>query len=149
MKRRAFVFTLDAVLALLVVLIFITSVTAIATNSNQVYMTQVQIQNKGLAQHILETMRTVPLSNLVSPTKIDEWISLGVLNLTYVTPQMPPLQIAATYWALSSKYPQFKTYAEIILGYLLHDLAKGYNYQLIINNYTSPYLTFNNSYANA
>uniref|UniRef100_UPI0026268D04 hypothetical protein n=1 Tax=Thermococcus sp. TaxID=35749 RepID=UPI0026268D04 len=69
--------------------------------------------------------------------------------LTYVTPQMPPLQIAATYWALSSKYPQFKTYAEIILGYLLHDLAKGYNYQLIINNYTSPYLTFNNSYANA
>ncbi|WP_297470087.1 hypothetical protein [Thermococcus sp.] len=147
--RRGFIFTMDAVLALLLVLVLITSLTSIVTDSNRVYVTPLQAQNKELAQNILETLRTVPLSNLVPPTQIEVWIEDGILNLTYVTPQMPPLKIVATYWALSPKYPEFKTYAEEILGYLLKNLAKGYKYQLIINNYTSPYLTFDNSYQNA
>jgi len=147
MKRKAFIFTLDAVLALLLVLIFIASISAVAENTGHVYMTQAQLQNKAIAQHVLDTLRTVPLSNLVSPTIVDKWIGQGILNLTYVSPQMPPLQIVATYWSLSEKYPEFKSYSEIILRYLLNSLIKGYGYQIIINNYTIPYLTFNNSYS--
>ncbi|WP_297548933.1 TPM domain-containing protein [Thermococcus sp.] len=149
MRRKAFIFTLDAVLALVLALIFIASISAVAENTGRVYLTQSHFQNKMIAQHVLDTLRTVPISNLVPSTVIDEWISSGILNLTYVNPQMPPLQIVATYWALANNYSQFKNYSEIILQYLLRSLIKGYSYQLIINNYTSPYLTFGNNYSTA
>lgn len=147
MKRRAFVFTLDAVLALLLVLMFVVSISAVSENASHVYQTQFQLQNKVIAQNVLNVLQTVPLSDLVPSTTIKQWISTGVLNLTYVNPQMSSLQIVSTYWALNST--ECRHNAETIINYLLGRLITGYNYQLIINNYTSPYLTFNNSYQKA
>lgn len=147
--RRGFVFTLDAILSLVLVSLVLVSVVAVTENSSSIYATQLRAENKQLAEGILQTLRTVPLDQLVSPSLINTWISNGTLNLTYVDPKMPPLQIAATYWALSVKHPEFKGYASLILGEILRDLAGGYKYQLIINNYTDPFLTFDNSYENA
>ncbi len=150
MRRGGFVFTLDAILSLVLVSLVLVSVVAVTENSSSIYATQLRAENKQLAEGILQTLRTVPLDQLVSPSLINTWISNGTLNLTYVDPKMPPpLQIAATYWALSVKHPEFKGYASLILGEILRDLAGGYKYQLIINNYTDPFLTFDNSYENA
>jgi len=147
--RRGFVFTLDALLAFVLMTLFIASILTVTENASAPYTVQLQVQNEMVAQNLLDTLRTVPLNQLVSPSKINSWIEDGVLNLTYVTPQMSPLQIAATYWALSEKDPSFRQKAEVILGYVLRGIAGGYSYQLIINNYTSPYLTFNGSYSNS
>ncbi|NJE62033.1 hypothetical protein [Thermococcus sp. 21S7] len=147
--RRGFIFTLDALLAVMLVTIIVVGIIGVTSNASSVYTTQIRGENKQMAENLLETFRTVPLSNLVSPTQIEKWINGTdpVLDLTYVNPQMPPLQIVATYWALNST--GYKQKAEAIMKYLLDNLAGGYKYQLIINNYTSPYLTFDNSYENA
>ncbi|AEH24750.1 hypothetical protein [Pyrococcus yayanosii] len=147
MKRRGFIFTLDALLALILVTIMVAGVVRVTTTAPNVYITKIQENNKYIAQSLLETLRTVPLSNLVPPTQISKWIEDRTIDLTYVNPQMSPLDIVATYWALNSA--EYKQKAERIMKYLLDNLARGYKYQLIINNYTSPYLTFDNSYENA
>lgn len=147
--RRGFIFTLDALLAVTLVTIIVVGIIGVTSNASGIYTTQIRGENKQMAENLLETFRTVPLSNLVSPTQIETWINGTdpVLDLTYVNPQMPPLQIVATYWALNST--DYRGKAETIMRYLLDNLAGGYKYQLIINNYTSPYLTFDNSYENA
>ncbi|KUH34047.1 hypothetical protein APY94_03485 [Thermococcus celericrescens] len=147
--RRGFIFTLDALLAVTLVTIVVVGIIGVTSNASGIYTTQIRGENKQVAENLLEAFRTVPLSNLVSPTQIETWINGTdpVLDLTYVNPQMPPLQIVATYWALNST--DYKQKAETIMKYLLDNLAGGYKYQLIINNYTSPYLTFDNSYENA
>ncbi|GEM_PF-922397 len=143
MKRRAFVFTLDALLSLVLVVIFITSIVSIQAQSVNVYSTYVRSQNAYTAQNVLELLRTTPLENLVPSQKIEEWISRGILNSSLVSPTMSPLEIAATYWAASPVYSSanLTDKASIILGYILNNTLKGYNYQLIINNYTNPYLS--------
>ncbi|NJE00513.1 hypothetical protein [Thermococcus sp. JdF3] len=145
--RRGFIFTLDALLALTLITVIVVGIIGVTENASGVYLTQIRGENKQVAQNLLETFRTVPLSNLVPSTTIEDWMDDGTLDLTYVSPQMPPLQIVATYWALNST--EYRQRAEAIMKYLLDNIAKGYKYQLIINNYTSPYLTFDNSYKNA
>ena len=143
MRRRGFVFTLDALLSLVLVMIFVISVVSVESQGMNVYSTYMRSQNARTAQSTLELMRTASLENLVPPQKIDKWISTGVLNTTLVSPSMSPLDIAATYWAAAPVYPSanLTEKANIILGYILNSTLKGYNYQLIINNYTSPYLS--------
>jgi len=139
--RRGFVFTLDAILSLVLIAMFITGIVAITENTG-IYSTYMRSQSKEIATGTLLTLRTVSLSELVSPDVIQGWIENGTLDTTLVTPDMSPLDIAATYWATAPLYPDrdLKHKAEIILGYILNNTLKGYNYELLINNYTSPYL---------
>ncbi len=141
MKRRGFVFTLDAILALLLVTMFVVSITQI-NPSAQVYSTYMRSQSKYLAEDTLTMLRTQPLWTFVPPRKIKEWIETGVLNLTLVSPEMSPVDIVATYWSTAPVFPSanLKQKAEIIMGYVLNSTLKDYNYELMINNYTSPYL---------
>ena len=141
MKRRGFVFTLDAILALLLVTMFIVSITQI-NPSTQVYSTYMRSQSKYLAEDTLTMLRTQPLWTFAPPEQIKEWIDEGVLNLTLVSPEMSPIDIVATYWATAPLFPSadLKHKAEIILGYVLNNTLTDYNYELMINNYTSPYL---------
>lgn len=150
MRRRGFIFTLDALLSWVLVALVLISIASVVETSMPLYTSTMQNENKALAEGgILKTFRTVPLNQLVSPEQIDDWINKSVLDLTYVSPDMPPpLQIVATYWALNN--PTYRQNAEKIMSALLSNFTKGYKYQLIINNYTSPpYLTFDNSYENA
>ena len=141
MKRKGFVFTLDALLSLLLVTIFITGIVVEESNST-VYSTYMRNQEKYLAEDTLKTLRTASLKDLVPPEVIDDWKSNGTLVSGLVTEEMTPLDIAATYWATSELYPgeNLTHKAEIILGYLLNNTLGDYNYELLINNYTSPYL---------
>ena len=141
MKRRGFVFTLDAILALLLVTMFVVSITQI-NPSAQVYSTYMRSQSKYLAEDTLTMLRTQPLWTFVPPKKIKEWTETGVLNLTLVSPEMSPIDIVATYWSTAPVFPSanLKQKAEIIMGYVLNSTLKDYNYELMINNYTSPYL---------
>ncbi len=143
MKRRGFVFTLDALLSLVLVMIFVVSIVSVETQGINVYSTYMRSQNARTAQNVLEMLRATSLENLVPPQKIDEWINAGVLNSTLVSPSMSPLDIVATYWAAAPVYPSanLTAKADLILSYILNNTLKGYNYQLVINNYTSPYLS--------
>lgn len=140
--RRGFVFTLDALLSLILVMLFIASIAAVTSNTSQVYSTYMRSQSKYIAQDVLQTLRTVSLNQLVPPEVIDEWLRNGTLDGNLVSPDMTPLDIVSTYWATEPIYPSknLRHKAEIILSYLLNVTLKGYNYELLINNYTSPYL---------
>ncbi|ASJ15419.1 hydrolase [Thermococcus radiotolerans] len=141
MKRRGFIFTLDAILALLLVTMFVVSITQI-NPSTQVYSTYMRSQSKYLAEDSLTTMRTQPLWTFVPPGVIKNWTDDGTLNLALVSPDMSPIDIVATYWATAPLFPgaNLTHKAEVILGYILNSTLKDYNYELLINNYTSPYL---------
>lgn len=141
MKREGFVFTLDAILALLLVTMFVASIVQVSTNP-KVYSTYMRSQDQHVAEDTLIMLRTVPLKDIVPPEKLNEWINDGTINTTLVTPDMTPLDIVATYWATGPIYNESKWRhnAGVILGYLLNNTLKGYNYELLINNYTSPYL---------
>ncbi|NJD98958.1 hydrolase [Thermococcus sp. LS1] len=141
MKRRGFIFTLDAILALLLVTMFVVSISQINTSA-QVYSTYMRSQSKYVAEDTLTMFRTLPLRELVPPEKLEEWISDGTLNTTLVTPDMSPIDIVATYWATAPVFPEanLKHKAEVIMGYVLNNTLTDYNYELMINNYTSPYL---------
>ena len=147
MKRRGFVFTLDAILAVVLLMMFVTSILAIQSQTVNVYTTYSRTQDKYIAENVLHTLRTTPLRELVPPDVISKWIEDGVLNTTVVSPDMSPIDIVATYWATAGVYNNtgFKTDAEIIMGYILNNTLKGYNYELFIDNYTSPYLLKGNS----
>ncbi len=140
--RRGFIFTLDALLSLLLVMVFVTSIVVMMENTSQVYSTYMRSQSQHIAADTLETLRTVPLNQLVPQDKITEWINDGVLDTGLVSPDMDPLDIVATYWATAPLYPSRDLHhkAEMILGYLLNTTLQGYDYELLINNYTSPYL---------
>ncbi|WP_010476979.1 hypothetical protein [Thermococcus zilligii] len=140
--RRGFVFTLDAMLSLVLVTLFITSMVAITESTSQVYSTYMRSQSQHVASDTLETLRTVSLNQLVPQEKINEWLKDGTLDGELVSPEMTPLDIVATYWATEPLYPSgnLRHKAEVILGYVLNQSLKGYNYELLINNYTSPYL---------
>ncbi|CAI1492407.1 conserved protein of unknown function [Thermococcus nautili] len=143
--RRGFVFTLDAVLALFLVLIMITAITTAESQVQSVYKTKMRMGELGDANAMLKLLRTVPLSQLVPASVIQDWESGPdpVLNLTLVTPDMSPLEIAATYWAVSPIYPgqDYRKKASVILGYILNSTLRGYNYELLINNWTNAFMS--------
>ena len=140
MKRRGFVFTLDALISLILVMLFISAVVTLQLGSDP-YSSQLQEQNQYTASDVLTILRTVPLVSLLPPANISKWRQDNTL-MGIVDPKMPTLEIVATYWALDPFYPENLTAkAEIILSYVLEQLLRGdYYYELIINNYTSPYL---------
>ena len=141
MRRRGFIFTFDAMLSLLLITIFVSSIVVMSSN-NQVYSTYIRNQNKYVAEDTLTTLRTASLKDLVPQNVIEEWENDGTLDLELVNEGMSPLDIVSTYWATEPLYPSknLRHKAEIILGYLLNRTLKDYNYELLINNYTSPYL---------
>jgi len=141
MKRRAFIFTLDALLALILVMVFISSLGVFTTNVN-IYGTYFREQEKLAAEDILTMYKTVPLKNLVSPAVLLNWTTEGIIDESFVSPEMPPLEIVATYWSLDAVFPdrELKDKAEKMVGYLLSITLKDHNYELLIENYTSPYL---------
>jgi hypothetical protein len=87
-------------------------------------------------------LRTVPLDQLVPENVIEKWESDGTLDTSLVDPNMNPMDVVSTYWATAPIYPEknLKHKAEVILGYILNQTLVGYNYEMLINNYTSPYL---------
>lgn len=143
--RRGFVFTLDAVLTLFLVLIMITAITTAESQVRSVYSSSLRIGELEDANAMLNLLRTVPLSQLVPADVVQSWESGAdpILNLTLVTPDMSPLEIAATYWAVNPLYPSknYREKASIILGYILNSTLKGYNYELLINNWTNAFMS--------
>ena len=141
--RRGFVFTLDAILSLVLVMIFVTSIVNVLDQSNNVYSTYLRSENRYTAESVLLSLRTVPLNQLVPESVVANWTEKGILDTRIVSPDMSPLDVVATYWATAPIYPDLNLThkAEIILGYILNRTLPGYDYQLIINNYTGPYLT--------
>ncbi|USS40986.1 hypothetical protein NF865_01840 [Thermococcus aggregans] len=141
MKRRAFIFTLDALLALILVMVFISSLGVFTTDTN-IHGTYFREQEKLTAEDLLTMYKTIPLKNLVPPEVLLNWTVEGIIDENFVSPEMPPLEIVATYWSLDAVFPKrgLKNKAEKILGYLLSITLNGYNYELLIENYTSPYL---------
>lgn len=141
MKRRAFIFTLDALLALILVMVFISSLGVFTTNVN-IYGTYFREQEKLAAEDVLTMYKTVPVKNLVSPDVLLNWTREGIIDESFVSPEMPPLEIVATYWSLDAVFPdrELKDKAEKMLGYLLSITLIDHNYELLIENYTSPYL---------
>ena len=148
MKRRAFIFTLDGVLSIILAVIIITSIVTIETQSQTVYSTYAMSADKYLAEDTLALLKTTPLNELVPPQVISNWISEGVLNTTFVSPRMSPLMIVATYWSLEAKYPQLhlRNKAGEILGFILNTTLKNYNYELIITSNSTQTYNFENPY---
>jgi len=60
MKRRGFIFTLDALISLILVMLFISAVITLQLGSNP-YSSQLQEQNQYTASDVLTILRTVPL----------------------------------------------------------------------------------------
>ncbi|QDA30673.1 hypothetical protein FH039_02270 [Thermococcus indicus] len=142
MKKRGFIFTLDALLSLVLISIFVVGIVASQSQLQSVYKTSARLQNKNLAQDTLLVLRTVPLNQLVPPNTINEWLEDGTLNTTLVSPDMTPLDIASAYWAVTPIYgSKFKEKAAKILGYILNSTIGDYNYELLINNWTNPFMT--------
>ncbi|ALV63910.1 hypothetical protein ADU37_CDS22130 [Thermococcus sp. 2319x1] len=141
MRRRGFIFTLDALLSLILVMVFVSGMVAITDNTN-VYTTSLREGSKYKAEDVLTILRNVPLKEFVSPEILENWSASGVLDGSLVNPDMSPLDIIATYWATRDLFPEknLTHKAELILGYLLNKTLEGYYYELFINNYTSPYL---------
>ncbi|NJE11196.1 hypothetical protein [Thermococcus sp. MAR1] len=150
MKRRAFIFTLDAILSVFLALVIITGIIGIEAQTRNVYSTYMRSSDKYLAEDTLTMLKTVPLSDIVPQEKLSEWISSGVLNTTLVNPRMSPLEITATYWSLDAKYPdlELRKKAGEILSFILSTALTGYDYELIIStndssnvyNYEKPYI---------
>ncbi|ASJ06427.1 hypothetical protein [Thermococcus pacificus] len=150
MKRRAFIFTLDAILSVFLALIIITSIIGIEAQTRNVYSTYMRSSDKYLAEDTLTMLKTVPLSDIVPQEKLSEWISSGVINTTLVDPHMSPLEITTTYWSMDAKYPslRLREKAGEILSFILDTALKDYNYELIIStnnssnvyNYERPYI---------
>ncbi|WP_297516364.1 TPM domain-containing protein [Thermococcus sp.] len=140
--RVGFVLTLDAMLSLIIITLFVTGIIAVTENSSKVYSTYMRDQSRKIASSTLLALRTVPLNEIVDPSVIQSWIHNGILETDLVSPDMSPLDIVATYWATAPIYPNLNLShkAEIILGYILNKTLTEYNYELLINNYTSPYL---------
>lgn len=145
MRRRGFVFTLDALLAMFLVILVIASV--VTVTESKPYSTYLRSQSKYSAQHVLRVLQTTPLNHLVPKEKIEEWKTGSedqkVLYLDLVSPEMSVLDIIATYWATEPIYPNrnLKSKAEEIARYVLDQVLGGYHYELIINNYTVPYIS--------
>ncbi|HHC18880.1 MAG TPA: TPM domain-containing protein [Euryarchaeota archaeon] len=143
MRRRGFIFTLDALLSLVLVMVFVSAVVMVAENS-KIYSTSLREQSKYIADDTLTTLRNVPIKDLVPPEVLEEWKqgSDPLLVSSLVNEDMSPLDITATYWAVDPLYPSLdlRHKAEVILGYILNITLRDYNYELLINNYTGSYL---------
>ncbi|AFK22818.1 hypothetical protein Py04_1244 [Pyrococcus sp. ST04] len=105
-------------------------------NTQALYQTYMREQSMKSAEDVLTILRTVPLNQLVPGDVIQEWIRNGTLNMTLVTPDMSPLDILATYWAVQPLYPSidYKARARTIIGYVLSRLLPGYGYEFIVDN---------------
>jgi len=139
MKKRGFVFTLDALLSLVLVLVVVTSITVVEESSFQVYSSVMRTRTLYTAEDVVTVLSNVPLNSLVNESVIENWTSSGVLNTSlFVSPSTPPLKIALTYWALSniSAYRGLNLTgkAATILDYVIRHNFPGYGYQLSINS---------------
>lgn len=141
MRRRGFIFTLDALLSLILVMVVVGSMVSIIDTTN-VYSTSLREGSKYKAEDVLTTLRNVPLKELVPPEILENWSREGIIESPLVNEDMSPIDIVATYWATRDIFPEknLTHKAELILGYLLNKTLEGYYYELLINNYTSPYL---------
>ncbi len=137
MRRRGFFFTLDAILALTLIIISVASIIAVMGQTQNVYVTYSRTQDKYIATQTLTLLRTVPLREVVPQSQVEKWIKDSTLNLTLVSPDMSPIDIVSTYWSASYVYnnPSFQEKAREILGYILNRTLSGYNYELIVNGY--------------
>ncbi|MDK2870191.1 MAG: hypothetical protein PWP39_1426, partial [Pyrococcus sp.] len=140
--KKGFIFTLDALLALLLTTVVIAGTFSLLKTEREVYSSYLLSQYQHTAENVLIVLRTAPLNQLVSSEIILNWSESGILDPELVSSDMSPLDIVATYWATAPIFPEkdLRHKAEIILGYILNQTLKGYNYELLINNYTSPYL---------
>lgn len=137
--RRGFVFTLDALLSLVLVLIIITSITAVQESAFQTYSSVMRMKTVYTAEDVMNVLSNVPLNSLVNESVLNEWIETGVLNTSlYVGPSTPPLKIALTYWALSnvSQYKGLNLLdkARTIIDYVIAHNFPGYGFQLAVNS---------------
>lgn len=103
--RRGFIFTLDALLSLILVVTVLASVVSIENRVSQVYLTSMRSQSRDIAKEMLMVLRTVPLNEIVPPEKIEEWEDNDP-DSDLVDPSMSPLDIVATYWATQNIYPE-------------------------------------------
>jgi len=139
MKRRGFVFTLDALLSLVLVLIVVTSITVTEESAFQSYSYVMRLNNVYTAEDIITVLSQAPLNSLVNESVIANWTASGVLNESlYVSPSMPPLKIALTYWALSNVSPyntlNLLDKARTILDYVITHNFPGYGFELSVNS---------------
>ncbi|ASJ16873.1 hypothetical protein A3L04_07195 [Thermococcus chitonophagus] len=136
--RRGFIFTLDVLLAFILVSTVIIGVVTTQINTQALYQTYMREQSMKSAGDVLTILRTVPLNQLVPGDIIETWIQNGTLNTTLVSPDMSPLDILATYWAVQPLYPSadYETKAKVILNYVLSSLLPGYGYEVMVANQT-------------
>ncbi|NPA48186.1 MAG: hypothetical protein GXO14_06045 [Thermococci archaeon] len=139
MRRRGFIFTLDALLSIMLIMLVVASITMAKSDVGRVYSTVMRSENTYTAESIMSILDTVPLSSLVSATVIENWTESGVLNTSlYVSPSTPPLRIALVYWALAnmSQYRSLDllSKAREILNYTITHNFPGYGYQLLVNS---------------
>lgn len=162
MRRRGFIFTLDALLAFIIAIMFVTSILAIGGQTSNVYVSYQRVEDKVLAEDTLTMLRSTPIIQLVPPDTIKEWesrnlstikkwtgdeIPLPVLDTRFVDPYMSPIEIMSTYWALGPKIVEMykgqglnetqlqdalHRRAEVILRFILDRVVKGYSYQMIV-----------------
>ncbi|NJE05776.1 hypothetical protein E3E36_06385 [Thermococcus sp. M36] len=139
MKRRGFIFTLDALLAMILVMSVVASVVALREGYVQMVSTAERVSSNYDVQEVMVTLENVPLNTLVSPEVISAWIANGTLDETLlVSPSMSPLRIALTYWALSQidayKSLNLTEKARQILDEVIRKNFPGYEYALYIDN---------------
>ncbi|AMM54836.1 hydrolase [Pyrococcus kukulkanii] len=134
--RRGFIFTLDVLLAFILVSTIVVGVVTTQINTQSLYQTYMREQSMKSAGDVLTILRTVPLNQLVPGDVIKEWIQNGTLNTTLVSPDMSPLDILATYWAIQPLYPSvdYKRRAKTVVNYVLQRLLPGYGYELVVSN---------------
>ncbi len=136
--RRGFIFTIDALLSLLLVSVVLVSLVSVEENVKDVYKTSLRAQNLQDANALLGVLKRVPLNQLVPEETIEGWVNGGVLHPKLVNPSMSPLDIALTYWALS-RAPGYGNLgldedAKTILTEVISRLLPGYGYEVIINS---------------
>ncbi|WP_297509203.1 hypothetical protein [Thermococcus sp.] len=139
MRRAGFVFTLDALLSLIIVFVVVTSVLSVEENTFQVYSSVMRMKTVYTAEDMITILSTVPLESLVNDSVIENWTETGVLNTSlFISPEMPPLKIALTYWALSniSKYHSLNLTSKAgkILKYVITHNFQGYGFELDVNS---------------
>ncbi|MFA4663090.1 TPM domain-containing protein [Pyrococcus kukulkanii] len=134
--RRGFIFTLDVLLAFILVSTIVVGVVTTQINTQSLYQTYMREQSMKSAGDVLTILRTVPLNQLVPGDVIKEWIQNGTLNTTLVSPDMSPLDILATYWAIQPLYPSvdYKGRAKTVINYVLQRLLPGYGYEFVVSN---------------
>lgn len=104
--RKGFIFTLDALLALLLTTVVVAGTFSLLRTEREVYSSYLVSQYQHTAENVLIVLRTAPLNQLVSSEIILKWSESGILDSEIVSPDMSPLDIVATYWATDPIFPE-------------------------------------------